>query len=65
MAFYPALDLIVQVLLALPCLVVILHIYYDGGFPNLLVDLMSFIIDVWRYSSYLTFIPYISTVILL
>ena len=56
MAFYSALNPIVQLLLALPCLVIILHVYYDGGFSNFLIDLVSFVVDVRRDSLHDTFV---------
>ena len=46
MAFYPSLDPIFQLVLALPCIVIVFHTCYLGGFLNLLIDLVSFVVDV-------------------
>ena len=46
MAFYSSLDPIVQLILALPCTVIILQTCYRGGFLTLLNDLVSFVVDV-------------------
>ena len=46
MACYSSLDPIVQVLLALPCIVIVLHTFYHGGFLKLMIDLVSFVVDV-------------------
>ena len=51
MAFYSLLDPIVQGLLALLCIVIVLNIYYHGGFLKLLIDLVSFVVDVGWFLS--------------
>ena len=48
MADNSALDPVVLLILALPCIVITLHFYYRGGISGLLVDLISFVIDVRR-----------------
>ena len=49
MAFCSPLDPIVQLLLALPCIVTVVHTCYPGGFLNLLIDLVSFVVDVRQF----------------
>ena len=59
MAFCSVHDPIIQLLLAPLCVVILLHVYYDGGLLSLLVDLVSFVLDVRLDCSNDTSVPFV------